>query len=67
MTMNKLVFSIEEAAKVLGIHRNSVYRAVARGEIMAVRVGSRVLIPRAEFERLGLLAKQTPAGAGGEG
>jgi len=33
MEINKLTFTVEETAKILGIGRNSAYEAVARGEI----------------------------------
>lgn len=43
--------TVEEAAALLGIGRNSAYQAVARGELPAVRLGRRLLIPRAALER----------------
>lgn len=50
--MEKLAFKPAEAAQILGIHLNTLYRAIARGEIKAAKLGSRTLIPRAEIERL---------------
>lgn len=47
-----LAFSPAEAGRRLGIHRRSVVRAIQRGELRAVRLGRRVLVPRAEIERL---------------
>ena len=44
------VMSVEEAAQVLRIGRGSVYDAIARGEVPAVRIGRRILIPRARLE-----------------
>lgn len=67
MIENKLVFSVPELAQTLGVHKNHVYNLIQKGELRAVRLGRSVRIPRVELERLGLLAKQTPAGAGGEG
>jgi excisionase family DNA binding protein len=48
----KQTYSVEEAAKLLGIGRNSSYEAVRRGEIPALRIGHRLLIPRLALERL---------------
>lgn len=47
-----LTLSAEEAAIALGISRRSVDRAIARGEIRAVRIGGRVVIPRGEIARV---------------
>jgi len=43
--------SVEQAAKLLGIGRNSAYQAAKRGEIPAVRVGRRLLIPHRRLLR----------------
>ena len=52
MESNKLTFTVEETAKILGIGRNSAYEAVARGEIPVIRVGKRLLVPKAALEKL---------------
>ncbi len=49
---NRLVLSVPEAAKMLGLSRNGGYLAAARGEIPTIRIGSRLLVPRAALERL---------------
>lgn len=46
------VFSKDEFAKELRVSRDSVDRAIRRGEIQVVRFGRRVLIPRSELERI---------------
>ncbi|MBO1436084.1 helix-turn-helix domain-containing protein [Meiothermus sp. CFH 77666] len=66
MLNEKLVFSVPELAQTLGVHKNHVYNMISRGELRVVRLGRVVRIPRVELERLGLLARQTPAGPGGE-
>ena len=45
-------FTVEEVRAVLGLGRNAVYEAVRRGEIPAIRIGGRWLVPRASLERL---------------
>jgi len=52
MEINKLTFTVEETAKILGIGRNSAYEAVARGEIPVIKVGKRLLVPKAALEKL---------------
>jgi excisionase family DNA binding protein len=65
--MRKIAYSVKEASTLLGVHFNTLHRAIKRGEIRAVRIGHRLIVPAAELERLGLLSnKETPAGAGGE-
>jgi excisionase family DNA binding protein len=48
---DRQTLTVEEAAALLGIGRNSAYQAVARGELPALRLGRRLLIPRAALER----------------
>jgi len=43
---------IVEAAKVLGISRNAAYAAAKNGELPTVRIGRRLLVPKAALERL---------------
>ncbi len=45
-------FTVEEAAEILGIGRNSAYEAIRRGEIPALRLGRRLVVPRQALERL---------------
>lgn len=48
----RLTLTVEEAARLLGISRSFAYEAVAAGELPSIRIGRRVLIPRAALERL---------------
>jgi excisionase family DNA binding protein len=41
-----IALSLNEAASYVGVSFNSMKRAVARGEIPSVRIGSRVLVPK---------------------
>ena len=52
MDEKKLTLTVDETAKRLGIGRNSAYEAIARGEIPVVRVGKRLLVPKAALELL---------------
>lgn len=50
--MEKLAFSVDEAADVLGLSTWSVYRLVERGDLGRIpHTGRRVLIARIELER----------------
>ena len=44
--------SIEEAAETLGIGRTGAYQAARRGEIPVIRIGGRLLVPRAALEKM---------------
>jgi excisionase family DNA binding protein len=46
----RVTLTIAEAAARLGIGLNQTYEAARRGEIPALRVGKRLLVPRAAFE-----------------
>jgi excisionase family DNA binding protein len=39
--------TVEEAAAVLGIGRNNAYQAITSGELPVLRIGRRLLVPRA--------------------
>ena len=48
----KATLTVEEAGLLLGISRNSAHEAVRRDEIPVIRVGRRLLVPRAALMRL---------------
>jgi len=51
-TAEQMTLTVDQAAKLLRLARGSVYAAIARGEIPgSVRIGGRILIRRAVFER----------------
>jgi len=50
--MQKRTYSVEEAAKILGIGRSAAYQAVRTGEIPAIRIGKRLLVPVQALEQL---------------
>ena len=46
------VLTVEEAAKYLSISRGSAYQACQAGEIPTIRIGRRLLVPRAQLEAI---------------
>jgi excisionase family DNA binding protein len=42
----RLVFTVREAAEVLGISKSHAYELVARRELPSRRLGRRIVIPR---------------------
>lgn len=62
--MERLAFSVREASKMLGLHVNSVHKLVWRGVLGHVRMGTKILIPRAEIEKFlsGAAKETTPKG-----
>jgi excisionase family DNA binding protein len=70
------VLTVEEAAQVLRISRQSAYQAARAGELPTVKIGRRLLVPRARLEQMLGLNDDAPAGqservdttsAGGDG
>lgn len=49
---DRLTLTVEEAATLLGISRAFAYEAVARGEIPSIRIGRRILVPKASLRHL---------------
>ncbi len=52
MDTEKLTLTVAEAARCLGIGRNSAYEAIAKGEIPVVKIGKRLLVPKTALEFL---------------
>jgi excisionase family DNA binding protein len=50
--MERQTLTVEEAARILGIGRNSAYEAARRGELPVIRIGHRYVVPRVALERL---------------
>jgi excisionase family DNA binding protein len=48
----RLVYSVEEAGRLLGISRAFAYELVARGELPAIKLGRRRLVPKAALSAL---------------
>jgi excisionase family DNA binding protein len=47
--MEPVTYTVEEVAAMLGIARGKAYEHVRNGEIPSIRMGRRLLIPRARF------------------
>ncbi len=47
-----LVLTVPEAARLLGISRTHAYGLVSRGELVHVRLGRRIVVPRRAVEVL---------------
>lgn len=45
MSVRKLTLTVEEAGEVLGISRGLAYELVKRGELPALRLGRRLVVP----------------------
>jgi len=52
MQGERLTFTVEETAKLLGIGRQLAYDRVKTGEIPVIKIGRRLLVPRAALEKL---------------
>jgi excisionase family DNA binding protein len=42
----------KDVARALGVNVKTIYQAVERGELPAVRLGTRVIIPQAAIDRM---------------
>ena len=48
--MENSTFTVDDVAKILGISRGLAYESARRGDFPVIRIGKRLLIPRAAFE-----------------
>lgn len=49
---NKLAFSVHEAAAALGLSASSIWKWISLGQLRAVRIGGRTVIPADEIQRI---------------
>ena len=49
---DRLVLTIEEAGKLLGLGRSGTYEAARRGDRPPLRIGSRILVPKGALLKL---------------
>lgn len=52
MDVERKTLTVEEAGRVLGLGRSAAYNAAKRGQLPTLRIGHRVLVPRAALDRL---------------
>ncbi|MGE0491184.1 MAG: helix-turn-helix domain-containing protein [Vulcanimicrobiota bacterium] len=51
-TPKPATYSVAQAAKILGLSKGATYIGIKDGSIPSIRVGRRILVPRAKLERL---------------
>jgi excisionase family DNA binding protein len=52
MDETRTTLTVEETAKLLGISRGLAFQAVRRGDIPAIRIGRRILVPLTRLQAL---------------
>ena len=45
-------YTVKEAGRKLGLGRNSTYEGIRKGEIPSIRIGNRILVPKAALDRM---------------
>ncbi len=45
-------YRIEDAGKMLGLGKNASYKAAHKGEIPVIKIGNRLFVPKAAFDRM---------------
>ena len=51
-TDERLVLSVTEAGRLVGLGRSAAYDAIARGDLPYLRIGRRIVVPRRALEKL---------------
>jgi excisionase family DNA binding protein len=46
------VLTVEEAGRVLGLGRSAAYAAARRGDIPSLRLGRRIVVPKARLQKM---------------
>jgi excisionase family DNA binding protein len=55
------LYTVVEAAQLVGVGRSTMYELVSRGEVASIRLGRKVLITRSTLEALLGFTPPTPA------
>lgn len=50
--MDSQVLTVKEVAEAIGISKNSAYEAIRNGEIPALRIGRRIVVPKRVLDQL---------------
>ena len=50
--MEKLVMSIEEAGKKLGLSRPTAYKLAKSGELPTIKLGRKIVVSKVQLDRL---------------
>ncbi len=56
-----LVYTVTQTASLLGISRAHAYELVSRGELVHLRLGRRIVVPRHALEQLLDVSAERPA------
>ena len=48
----RLALTVKEAAAALGVGKDAIYKAINRGDLRAVKLGGRLLVPQIELNRM---------------
>jgi excisionase family DNA binding protein len=57
----RLVYTVPEAGRLLGLSRNASYEAAKRGDIPNLRIGRLLLVPKIPFHRMLEMTGSGPA------
>lgn len=49
---DRLILTVEEAGRKLGLSRGTTYTAIHTGQIPYIRIGKRILVPCAALEKM---------------
>ncbi|MFP5327166.1 MAG: helix-turn-helix domain-containing protein [Acidimicrobiia bacterium] len=61
MNEDRVTLTVEEAAQVLGISRAFAYTLAKRGQLPNIRLGRRLVVPKAALEKLLMTSVELPA------
>jgi hypothetical protein len=59
----RLVYSVPEAGRLLGLGRNAAYAAAQRGDLPTIRIGKLLLVPKVLLHRMVGLTGETALAA----
>lgn len=59
----RLTYSVPEAGALIGVGRNQAYEAAKAGQLPTIKIGNRILVPRAALNELLANPSRQPAKA----
>lgn len=61
MSQDKLTYSINEVAAVLGVGRTTVYELIREHQLLSIKIGQRRLVARTDLEAFVTDLRERPA------
>lgn len=61
MSEDRLIYSVNEAASILGVGRTTIYELIREQRLLSVKIGQRRLVAKSDLEAFVTGLRESPA------